>query len=136
MNDPNGLVITKGYHLFYQHNRREMLGHMSWGHAVSTDMVHWRHLPLAIAKKRKIHDYRAAPWWTGGTRADMRSTRQADRSCLIATTLRQEGFTNTVSAYSTIAAHVDELFRQPDRGFEAAGFRDPKIFGMSPKRNG
>jgi beta-fructofuranosidase len=51
MNDPNGPIFWKGkYHLFYQLNPHAAVwGDMHWGHAVSADMVHWKHQPIAMA---------------------------------------------------------------------------------------
>jgi len=51
-NDPNGMAYLDGeYHLFYQYNPMgSVWGNLSWGHAVTKDLMHWEHLPVALTK--------------------------------------------------------------------------------------
>lgn len=62
MNDPNGLCYFKGhYHLYYQHNPlNPFWGNMSWGHAISTDLINWTDQVVAMVPSREedSHEYR------------------------------------------------------------------------------
>ena len=50
INDPNGMIYLDGtYHLYYQYNPQgNGWGNLSWGHATSTDMLHWEEQPVAL----------------------------------------------------------------------------------------
>ena len=50
MNDPNGMIYYNGvYHLFFQYYPgASVWGPMHWGHATSTDLIHWKQLPIAL----------------------------------------------------------------------------------------
>ena len=75
VNDVNGMIYYNGqYNLYYQHNPYNLNfgangAERSWGHAVSTDMVHWRELPEAIYP----HSY--GDWvWSGSAVIDSANT--------------------------------------------------------------
>jgi beta-fructofuranosidase len=59
INDPNGLIYYQGeYHLFYQvHPFSAENGLKHWGHAKSKDLIHWEHLPIALAPTEKFEEH-------------------------------------------------------------------------------
>ena len=50
LNDPNGLCVYSGqYHAFFQYGPFDVNGGVKhWGHAVSTDLLHWEQLPVML----------------------------------------------------------------------------------------
>ena len=70
MNDPNGMFYLEGeYHLSYQYFPDSTVwGPMHWGHAVSTDLVRWEHLPVALYPDSLGYIF------SGGSVVDVRNT--------------------------------------------------------------
>lgn len=140
MNDPNGLVFFQGeYHLFYQHNPQGAeWGHMSWGHAVSDDLVHWRNLPVAIPEepgRYMIFSGSAVVDWRNSSGL-CSSNDPHDSSCLVAiytaASARAQkqnlAFSNDRGrSWSNYAGNPVADLRQPD-------FRDPKVFWYQPRK--
>jgi beta-fructofuranosidase len=62
-------MFYKGYyHLFYQYNPvAAVFGNMAWGHAVSTDLVHWLYLETALEPDQW---YDANGAWSGSATMD------------------------------------------------------------------
>ena len=136
LNDPNGMVYYDGeYHLFFQHNpKANKWGNMTWGHAVSKDMVRWEQLPHAILP------YGGGTIFSGTAAVDEKNTlgkQQGDVKTLIASyTLAMRGPFYQAIAYSTDKGRTFELLNEgkavvPNQGIER-GERDPKIFWYEP----
>ncbi len=132
MNDPNGPVYYKGeYHLFYQHNPfANEWGHMSWGHAVSRDLVHWQHLPVAIAEENGIMIFSGSTVVDRDNSTGFCKGNRDDRSCLVAI---YTGHTSTLQtqnlAYSNDKGRTWTKFPgNPVIDLHLKDFRDPKVF--------
>jgi levanase len=137
MNDPNGLVYYKGvYHLFYQYNPLgNTWGNMSWGHATSTDLVHWTQQPLAIPNDDTEDIF------SGSVVVDKDNTSglgTADNPPLVAvfTSAYKSGANNGLQAQS-LAYSLDagqtwtKYSGNPVLNRNSANFRDPKVFWYS-----
>ena len=135
MNDPNGLVYYKGeYHLFYQHNPfGNTWGHMSWGHAVSRDLVHWQHLPVAIPEEGDEAIF------SGSAVVDHKNTsgfgtRRNPPMVAIYTSARPDD-QNQSLAYSTDRGRTWTKYAgNPVLDDADREFRDPKVFWYEPER--
>jgi fructan beta-fructosidase len=134
-NDANGMVYYDGqYHLFYQHNPYGWnWGNMTWGHAVSTDMIHWVELGDAI------HPNRLGTIFSGSAVVDVDNTAgfQTGDEKVIVCIYTSAGGTNPMSkgqpftqsiAYSNDRGKTWKVYEgNPVLGHINGGNRDPKV---------
>lgn len=135
MNDPNGLVYYRGtYHLFFKYNPGGTTwGNMSWGHAVSKDLVHWKQLPVAIPQDAKEMIF------SGSAVVDKANTSgfgKPGRPAMVAvyTSLdKSRGKQSQALAYSTDEGRTfTEYAGNPVLDIGSTNFRDPKVFWYEP----
>lgn len=137
LNDPNGMVYLDGeYHLFFQHNPvATVWGNMTWGHAVSKDMVRWKQLPHAILP------YEGGTIFSGTAAVDVNNTlgvQKGDvKTLVVAFTFAKSPFYQAM-AYSTDQGRTFELWNEgkaivANQGYDS-GERDPKIFWHEPSK--
>ena len=136
-NDPNGLVYYDGeYHLFFQHSPGWM-NHApnTWGHAVSTDLVHWEQLGPGI----EPDEY---GWiWSGSAVVDWHNTaglQQGDEATIIAA-YTTGGYGDPPNPCVQSIAYSNDRGRtftpyegNPVLGHIRASNRDPKIIWHEP----
>lgn len=140
MNDPNGLVFDAGeWHLFYQHNPNANSPEpgMCWGHALSTDLVHWRHLPEAL-KPNPGPLGKPAGCWSGSGLIDLNNSAGfqtgKERPIILAWTSTGVGqciaFSNDRGRTFTPYAQNPVLPMDPPKKDDWD--RDPKVYWHEP----
>ena len=129
MNDPNGMVYHNGeWHLFYQYNPMgSRWGNMSWGHAVSRDLVKWEHLPVAI------YPDAVSTIWSGSAVIDKNNTAGFGKDAMIAI-YTSAGSKQTQSiAYSTDNGRTFAKYENnPVLESNQPDYRDPKVSWHEP----
>lgn len=134
-NDPNGLVFFDGeYHLFYQYNPfGDVWGHMSWGHAVSPDMVHWQELPVALREEDGVMIF------TGSVVVDHENSSGFclnNKPCMVAVYTGHQVKTKSLPGIQTqnLAFSNDrgrtwtKYAKNPVLNLNLSDFRDPNVF--------
>ena len=137
MNDPNGMFYKDGvYHLYYQHNPYgSTWGNMHWGHSTSTDLLHWKHEPVAIFPDA---------WGTvfsGSCVVDHDNTAGFGEGAVIAiyTSAKPTPWGDAQSqsiAYSIDGGYTFTKYEgNPVLTSDARDFRDPKVFWYAPGKH-
>ncbi|TKJ36998.1 MAG: 2,6-beta-D-fructofuranosidase [Planctomycetes bacterium B3_Pla] len=139
-NDSNGMVYYDGeYHLFYQHNPYGWnWGNMTWGHAISEDMIHWTELGDAI------HPDRLGTIFSGSAVVDVNNTagfQTGDEKVIVCIYTSAGGrnpmskgqpFTQSI-AYSNDRGRTWTVYEgNPVLGHINGGNRDPKVIWHTP----
>jgi fructan beta-fructosidase len=133
INDPNGPILLNGaYQLFYQFNPfGDQWGHMSWGHAVSPDLIHWKLLPVALPEEKGVAIF------SGSTVEDRDNTSglcgepgRKTPGCLIAvyTGASQDRQNQNLAVSRDGGATWTKYASNPVIDLGLKDFRDPKVF--------
>ncbi len=128
LNDPNGLVVADGeHHLFYQHNPHDdVWGPMHWGHAVSSDLIAWERLPIAL------HPDEHGWIYSGSAVLDTHDSAGLGEDAMVAVFTyasadgQSQGLASSLDRGRTWTPFEGNPVLLPPEGL--ADFRDPKVF--------
>ncbi len=132
-NDPNGLLYLNGvYELYNQQNPYEnKWGHMSWGHATSTDLVHWQHYDLAMPEGINGED---TTWrFSGSAVWDKNNTSGLckDSGCIVAIYTADQPHIKKESQYIAYSndggMSFTNYYNNPVIDLHKKDFRDPNV---------
>lgn len=126
INDPNGMVYADGvWHLYYQYNPAgNDWGNMSWGHAVSTDLMHWQEKNVAMTP----NEY--GDIFSGSAIIDKDNVAGFGANALLAFYTASGAHQQQCLAYSTDGGNTFKQYEGNPviKNTDLADFRDPKVF--------
>ena len=125
INDPNGMVYVDGvYHLFYQYNPQSNdWGNMSWGHATSTDLIHWTEQSVALTRD-ELGDI-----FSGSAVIDKNNTAGFGTNAMVAVYTSASDVQQQSIAYSTDSGkNFTRYTGNPVIKNNDDNLRDPKVF--------
>jgi len=135
MNDPNGLVYYEGeYHLYFQHNPEGIqAGNLTWGHAVSPDLVHWTELEPVLRpdKLGLMFSGSAVVDWNNDS-----GLQQGKEKTIIAFyTAAGDPFTQCLAYSHDRGRTFTKYAGNPIIKHIKGGNRDPKVFWYAPGKH-
>ena len=125
MNDPNGMFFSNSeYHLYYQYNPYgSQWENMTWGHSVSSDLIHWKHLDNAIRPDA------LGAIFSGSCVVDKNNTAGFGKDAIIAIYTTAGDDQTQSLAYSTDGGRSFVKYAgNPIITSNVRDFRDPKVF--------
>lgn len=145
MNDPNGLLYYRGtYHLFYQYNPYSTKwGPMHWGHAVSSDLVHWTNRPIALFPDQHGAIFSGSAVVDAGDTSGFGTKGHPPLVAVftydnfLKANLGETGYQSQGLAYSLDGGRTwvkyarNPVLRDP----QVRNFRDPKVFWYAPRHD-
>jgi len=137
MNDPNGMVYYDGeYHLFYQYNPfGNKWGHMSWGHAVSRDLVRWEHLPIALTEEDGVMIFSGCAVVDWKNSSGFGENGKPPLVAIYTGHYTRKPLQNQHIAYSNDRGRTWTKFAgNPVLDIGEKDFRDPRVFWHEPTR--
>lgn len=137
MNDPNGPVFVDGeYHLFFQHNpHADTWGDVGWGHAVSSDLLHWSELPVALPASAEGMAFSGSVVIDAANSSGLGSNAEPVMAALYTNHVERGGHISQSQylAWSTDRGrHWQRFGGNPVLDIGSASFRDPKVFRHTP----
>lgn len=125
VNDPNGMVFIDGtYHLYYQYNPQgNVWGNLSWGHATSSDLLHWEEQPVALQPDD------LGMIFSGSAVCDKNNTAGFGANALVAIYTSATAIQQQSLAYSTDGGKTFTKYEgNPVIKNNDDNLRDPKVF--------